>query len=112
MVAFLLTLLGILLITGLFYIRYLRLKYGLKDSNSGGVQHINQMPPKVNNDDLALPGSRVGIDKRILKVKEEMSHGLHIETYKKTKPKRKLGMTRADLKRSYMIDALLERPKF
>lgn len=112
MIAFLFTILGLLIIIGLFYIRYLRLKYGLKDSNSGGVQHISQLAPKVSSDDLALPGSRLGEDQRLKKVKEEMSHGLHIETYKKSKTKRKLDMTRMDLKRSYMIDALLERPKF
>ncbi|MEM7659417.1 MAG: hypothetical protein AAF399_25080 [Bacteroidota bacterium] len=112
MQAFITLLIVLLSLFGFLLFRYLRIRFGFKDSNYGGVQHIRQREPKPDVENLALPGSRMGTEKRVADVREEMKQELHIQTYRDAGKKRKLFVSKADIKRSYIIDALLERPKF
>ena len=97
---------------GFMYLRVLRLKYGHKDSNYGFVQHSPKTIPE-NKEDLVLPGSRSQPKLSELEdVKETLEAGLRVVKSPPQKAKIRPFNTREDIRRSYLIDALLERPKF
>lgn len=112
MQAFLYTLLGIALLFLYLLLRYLWIVSGLKDSNSGGVQHSARLEPTRLSEEPFLPGSRAGMEDSVARIKEEMSRGLKIQTFKKRGNSRRPFNTKADIRRSYIIDAILERPKW
>ena len=112
MPAILVVLLVLLAIAALLWFRYLQIRLGFKDSNYGGVQHIRQMPPKPDPQAISLPGSRMGEAQLVEDLRKEMKQELHIQTYGKNKYKRRLFVSKADIRRSFIIDSLLERPKF
>ena len=96
------------------YLRVLRLKYGLKDSNYGFVQHSPKTIP-VNKEDLVLPGSRSKpVGSGLEDVKATLEKGLTVSkpALRRRKTKKRPFTTREDIRRSYLIDALLERPRF
>jgi hypothetical protein len=116
MLGLLILLLLLLVSTGLLYFRYVLSWRRSERGSYGGVQHTTRMPAPKLGDELFLPGSRLGerVDSRdkeldTLEVKAEI-----------TRPKKKKNQTRhrgiirnkADIRRSYIVDALLERPKF
>ncbi|MEL6695739.1 MAG: hypothetical protein AAFU33_22730 [Bacteroidota bacterium] len=99
----LIILLSLLVIALLLYVRYLRVRVGLGDSAGGGVQRMPQRAPTRPLNEAFLPGSRTGSSSK--KDKEE-------EPAPRKKRKARPFTSKADIKRSYIIDALLERPKF
>ncbi|MEL6624309.1 MAG: hypothetical protein AAFQ83_13535 [Bacteroidota bacterium] len=101
----LIILLSLLVIALLLYVRYLRVRVGLGDSAGGGVQRMPQRAPTRPLNEAFLPGSRTGSSSKKDKGKEE-------EPAPRKKRKARPFTSKADIKRSYIIDALLERPKF
>jgi hypothetical protein len=111
---------GILLILasalGLYvflYQRYQRIQANMRDVLSGRVQHMERLPPPAVYEPF-LPGSRLqdrmgdlgrGLDS--LEVTPEVTRAK-----KRTARRRSLVRGHADIRRSYIIDALLEKPKF
>ena len=108
---FLSILIGILLLLLYLFFRYLRIHFGLKDSNYGGVQHSLQVPPAVSTEELFLPGSRADEEDAVIKIKKALEEGLEVKVSKASKHK-KLFRNKQDIKRAYIIDKLLERPKW
>ncbi|MEM9986949.1 MAG: hypothetical protein AAF804_17795 [Bacteroidota bacterium] len=110
-----LILIGLILATfALLYLRYLALQRRMKEAGSGSVQYTGKMEPPKLDDDLFLPGSRLGerMDGRPselanLEVTPEVN-----KPKKRTARRRGIIRDRADIRRSYIVDALLERPKF
>lgn len=103
LVFFLALIVGLLLF---LFIRYLQMRAGLKDQFSG-VQHASRKDPPAPDEEIFLPGSRLG---------SSALPGVTIdrpESPQKTSSKAKrLFRSKEDIRRSYIIDALLERPKF
>ncbi|MEL6131769.1 MAG: hypothetical protein AAFR59_00145 [Bacteroidota bacterium] len=95
----------LVIISLLLYIRYLRVRAGLGDNAGGGVQRMPQRAPSRPLNEAFLPGSRSTGKKK--EEKEEKPKSGDIKR-KKARP----FTSKADIKRSYIIDALLERPKF
>ena len=89
----------------LLYIRYLRSRYILPNRSTGSIQQLSQKKPKIDTTTPFLPGSKVG-RKEILKDLE-----VNINRTKKLK-KNRLFASKEDIKRSYIIDAILDKPKF
>lgn len=93
-------------------LRYLWIASGFKDSNSGGVQHTSKLDPPKPKEEPFLPGSRAGMDDAVARIQEEMKHGLKIQTFKKRRNAYRPFSSKQDIRRSYIIDAILERPKW
>lgn len=107
----------LILATGAFalflYLRHLWTKLGFKDNNYGGVQNMPRMAEQKNHEEAFLPGSRSDQDDSIERIARVMAEGLEIQTFSNNKkPKPKIFKSKSDFKRAYIIDALLERPKY
>ncbi|MFK7923219.1 MAG: hypothetical protein AB8H47_14745 [Bacteroidia bacterium] len=100
------------LIAGILLIRYLRILMGSKDKNYGGIQRSSRIDPPKETEKEFLPGSimdRTFIDE----IHKELEGGLKVtgdDENKKTK--RRLFFTKKDVMRSYIVDALLDKPKY
>lgn len=93
-------------------LRYLWIIAGLKDNNSGAVQHSSRaIPPNLSQEPF-LPGSRAGMGDAVAQLQEEMKQGLKIQTFKKRSNAYRPFSSKQDIRRSYIIDAILERPKW
>ncbi|MDP5171622.1 MAG: hypothetical protein NWR72_15355, partial [Bacteroidia bacterium] len=86
----------------LVYLRYLYIRWGLKDRNYAAVQRLERQEISRETADSFLSGSRSVINEP--EDKERY-------TRDKPKPHRPFG-TLADIRRSYMIDAILDKPKW
>jgi len=102
---FVIFLLSLCILLLLLYIRYLRNRYVLPNRTTGNLQQLNKRPPKVDTTLPFLPGSKVG-EKKYLEDLE-----VRVTTPKKKKKLRYFS-SKEDIRRSYIIDALLEKPKF
>ncbi|MCI4667705.1 MAG: hypothetical protein MRZ79_06050 [Bacteroidia bacterium] len=102
---FLVFLLSLVILGLLLYIRYLRNKYVRPNTSLGNFQQLAKRPPKVDTTIPFLPGSKVG-GKAILE-------DLEVKVSKREgRRKDRPFSTREDIRRSYLIDALLEKPKY
>ncbi|GAB4420341.1 MAG: hypothetical protein OHK0039_33810 [Bacteroidia bacterium] len=115
MLGYILVPLFIALAAAYLYVRYLLLRLGLKDSKSGGVQHTPRaIPPKPRSDEPFLPGSRMGLpdENSSELIHHIMSEGLAIYRQQYIKPRytRRLFTSKQDIRRSYFIDALIDKP--
>lgn len=95
------------------YIRYRRIQERIQDSLTGKVQHMEKLVPPQEYEPF-LPGSRLtdrmselGKELDQLEVKPEIRR-----PHKKTAKRRGIVSSRGDIRKSYIVDALLERPKF
>lgn len=97
----------------LLYLRYRRIQARIRDTLPGRVQHSERLEPPKEVQPF-LPGSRLqdrmadlGKELETLEVKPEVR-----KTPKKTAKRRSVVRSHADIRRSYIVDTLLERPKF
>lgn len=105
LIIFLMALLGVL---SFLLIRYLRMQLGLREQGyGGGVQHSPKLEPDLGNEEIFLPGSRVS---DLVDSDAELA-AYDVQASSSSKAKR-LFRSKEDIRRSYIIDALLERPKF
>lgn len=105
--------LSALALYGYLYLRYRRIQARVRDTLPGRVQHSEQLEPPKEVEPF-LPGSRLqermadfGKELDTLEVTPEVS-----KPKKKTAKRRSVIRGHADIRRSYIVDALLERPKF
>ena len=113
---------GILILFGsiftailLLWLRYVRVRASLSDRKSGGVQHSSFLPPPKDTTEDFLPGSRMGQDSSVEKMKAIMAEGLHINRLGAGKRRRRHPLaisSKRDLMRSYIVDAILDKPKW
>lgn len=110
-------LIGILIFVGLIasylMFRYLRILLGSKDKNYGGIQRSPRLDPPKEPEKEFLPGSfmdRTFIDE----IHKELEGGLKVtgSDDEDKKPKRRLFFSKKDVIRSYIVDTLLDKPKF
>ncbi|MEL7340637.1 MAG: hypothetical protein AAGM67_09140 [Bacteroidota bacterium] len=110
-------LIGILIVIGLIVgylaFRYLRILLGSKDKNYGGIQRSPRLDPPSEAEKEFLPGSfmdRTFIDE----IHKELEGGLKVTGTDddEKKPKRRIFFSKKDVIRSYIVDALLDKPKF
>ncbi|MEZ4829925.1 MAG: hypothetical protein R3C61_27125 [Bacteroidia bacterium] len=95
------------------YLRHLWTKLGFKDSNYGGVQNMPRLVEYKLTEEAFLPGSRAGEADSLEKIAKVMAEGLEIQKFKnKKKAKPRVFTSKRDFQRAYIIDALLEKPKF
>ncbi len=102
-------------IIGFLYLRFQALQRRMREEGSGSTQYLAKMPPAKTGEELFLPGSRLGersgpgkgAGLADLEVKAEVT-----KVQKRTARRRGIIRSRADIRKSYIIDALLERPKF
>ena len=87
--------------------RYIRIKFGLKDSNYSGVQRIPRKSPPKNPEDAFLPGSRSGEDSSVELLKKHLEQDAPV---KKKKKQKAVFTSKLDIKRAYIIDAILDKP--
>ena len=87
--------------------RYLRIKFGFKDNNYSGVQRIPRQSPPKNSSEAFLPGSRAGDDSSVELLKKHLQED---ETTKKKKKPKRVFNSKLDIKRAYIIDAILDKP--
>ncbi|MDX2247695.1 MAG: hypothetical protein SF052_13000 [Bacteroidia bacterium] len=113
MKALIIILLAIAAFMGFLYFRHLWVKLGFKDNNYGGVQNMPRLAEAKNHEEAFLPGSRSGQDDSLEKIAKVMAEGLEIQKLTKRKKQRpRLFTSKKDFQRAYIIDALLEKPKF
>ncbi|WNJ20524.1 hypothetical protein [Pontibacter sp. G13] len=107
------TLVVLFLLVGYLFYRHLRMRLGIKDSNYGGVQHISRQPPPPPPHEEFLPGSRANLPNAVEALEQE-TQGVSspYEEPKRTSNRRKVYKSKEDIKRSYMLEALLEKPKW
>ena len=113
MKAILIILLMVALFTAFLFFRHLRIQLGFKDSNYGRVQHTQRLPKTKEKQETFLPGSRADLPDAVDEIAKAMEEGLEVFQFKKKKKNKgnPLG-SKLDMKRAYIIDAILERPKF
>ena len=70
------------------------------------------MPKPKEKQEVFLPGSRSDLPDSIDMIAKTMKEGLEIYKFRKKKRKKNPLGSKLDLKRAYIIDAILERPKF
>jgi len=106
------TIVGLILFSLLFLlVRALRIKLGLKDNNSGAVQHIRKLLPPPSAEDLFLPGSHMeGSVSDILK--QHIEETPEIEVLTPPKKRRRLFQSKQDILRAYIADTVLDKPKW
>ena len=69
--------------------------------------------PEKNLSEAFLPGSRSENEDSLQKISKVMEEGLEIKKFsKKKRPSGRMFSSKKDFKRAYIIDALLERPKW
>lgn len=108
---FLSILLGLLLLVAYLFYRYLRIRFGLKDSNYGGVQHSLQAQVPISSEELFLPGSRANAEDAVIKIAKVLEEGMEVKVYRNFKRER-LFRNKDDIKRALIVDKLLDRPKW
>jgi len=94
-----------------FFWRHLKIKFGLKDSNNGAVQHSRREVPPPTAEDLFLPGSHMEIDQQQI-LEEHLKDTPQIEILTPKKQKKRLFRNKDDIMRAYIADALLDKPKW
>lgn len=86
----------------LAYLRYLTIRMGLKDRNYTQVQHSLKENKRLDNSSGFLGGSKV--------IQNEPEDK---DRYTRPKKKKRLPFRNTeDIKRSYIIDAILDKPKW
>ncbi len=95
------------------YIRYRNIQERMQDLLTGKVQHMEKLVPPKEYEPF-LPGSR--LKDRMGDLGQELDH-LEVKPeirrpHKKTAKRRGIVSSRGDIRKSYIVDALLERPKF
>ncbi|MEM8890166.1 MAG: hypothetical protein AAGD28_19485 [Bacteroidota bacterium] len=106
------TIVGIILFGLLFLlVRALRIKLGLKDNNSGAVQHIRKLLPPPSAEDLFLPGSHMEGSVSDL-LKQHIEETPEIEVLTPPKKRRRLFQSKQDILRAYIADTVLDKPKW
>ena len=106
----LLILLGIALPLAYIGLRYVRIKFGFKDNNNSGVQRISRKSPPKRVDDMFLPGSRAEEDSSLEALKRTLRQN---QPVKKTSSRQEpLFTSKKDIKRAYIIDAILDKPRW
>ncbi len=110
---YILAVLAAVLILGFvfFYWRYIKIRFGLKDSNNGAVQHSRRAVPPPSAEDLFLPGSHMEQDQQEI-LMEHIKNTPQIEQISPNRKKKKLFRNKEDIKRAYIADALLDKPKW
>lgn len=103
---FFVLLLSLCILGLLLYIRYLRNKYVRPNVQGGALQQLPKRPPKKDTTIPFLPGSVVG-NKKILEDLEVV-----VTKDKRSSKKNRLFSSKAEIRRSYFIDAILEKPKY
>ncbi len=101
------------LVAGVLLFRYIRILLGSKDKNYGGIQRSPRLDPPRETEKEFLPGSfmdRTFIDE----IHKELEGGLKVtgSEDEKGKPKKRIFFTKKDVIRSYIVDALLDKPKY
>ncbi len=93
---------------------YLRNRFGLKDKNLGGIQRSPKLPPPKPPEEAFLPGSVITRSAAIAEVLEELEKRPRIIELsgEKRKHQHRLFLTKKDVLRSYIVDTLLDKPKF
>ena len=87
--------------------RYIRIKFGFKDNNYSGVQRISRKSPPKKSSEAFLPGSRSGEDSSVEMLKKHLAVD---EPRKKKKKQKTIFTSKLDIKRAYIIDAILDKP--
>lgn len=93
------------------WIRYLLRRSGIKGSNIGMVQHAPQWIPPPPPPSGFLPGSRVSDRAATRERDNALNAGPQIEQIRFRRVRRQ-GPDRKDMRRSFMMDALLDKPKW
>jgi len=106
----------ILIFLGLYGYLFLRHWLGnlrRKDSYLGGVQHAPKLAPE-HVPAPVLPGSRLGerVEGRPKELDSLEVKATFKRIPKKTARRRGIISSKSDIRKSYIVDALLERPKF
>ena len=99
------------LFTGFLYFRHLRIQLGFKDSNYGRVQHTQRLPKPKEAQGNFLPDSRANLPDAVDEIAKAMEEGLEVFQFRRKRKNNPMG-SKLDMKRAYIIDAILERPKF
>ncbi|RMG67459.1 MAG: hypothetical protein D6722_13095 [Bacteroidetes bacterium] len=105
----------ILLLILLLALRYLQVRSSLRNAKAGSVQHSSLRPPPKDTTVDFLPGSRAGAESSVEKMKTIMQEGLHVKHMDDRGRRRRhpLALTgKRDLMRSYIVDAILDKPKW
>lgn len=107
---FLLILLLLLAYGAYLGLRYLLLRMGVKDNNYGGVQHAPKLPPPPPPPADFLPGSRSGAASAAESLQRVMNEGPQVETGGRSRKNRR--PSRRDIVRSYLVETLIDKPKW
>ncbi|MDW3649206.1 MAG: hypothetical protein R8P61_19215 [Bacteroidia bacterium] len=92
-------------------IRSLRIRFGLKDNNSGAVQHLRKLLPPPSAEDLFLPGSHMEVSGSDL-LKQHINETPEIEILSPKKKRKRLFQSKQDILRAYIADTVLDKPKW
>jgi hypothetical protein len=99
----------------LFYLFlvYLRNRFGFKDKNYGGIQRSPRLEPPKEPEAEFLPGSETRRSAELDDILDELeAEAKRTRLAMHSKPKRRIFLTHKEVVRSYIIDALLDKPKF
>ena len=110
---YILSAIGLILFGGLafLFVRSVRIKLGLKDNNSGAVQHIRKLLPPPSAEDLFLPGSHMEPEGQEL-LRQHIEETPEIEILTPPKKKKRLFKNKQDILRAYIADTVLDKPKW
>jgi hypothetical protein len=95
-------------------VRYLRNRSSAKDSNYGGVQYTARWTPPPPPPESFLPGSRRTPDPEEARIAQEiLAQGPVIEQMAPARRQtRRPLLSRRDLKRTFILEAILDKPKW
>lgn len=110
---YILSAIGLILFGGLafLFVRSVRIKLGLKDNNSGAVQHIRKLLPPPSAEDLFLPGSHMEPEGQEL-LMQHIEETPEIEILTPPKKRIRLFKNKQDILRAYIADTVLDKPKW
>lgn len=106
--------LSILALYGFLYLRYLRIRANMTQTLTGNVQYSVRRAPSGEPEPF-LPGSLLRDRMKDLgKELDDLEVKAEVSPKSRSRKDRRRGVirSRADIRRSYIVDALLERPKF
>ncbi|MEO0896899.1 MAG: hypothetical protein AAFY71_10900 [Bacteroidota bacterium] len=90
----------------ILYIIYLRNKYIVPNQTTANVQTLPKKEPPKDHSEAFLPGSKV--DNNAASFIDELYEGLEENKKKRPRPFK----SKADIRRAYIVDAILEKPKY
>ncbi|MEL6670644.1 MAG: hypothetical protein AAFR61_00485 [Bacteroidota bacterium] len=108
---------GTCFLLGLFsfmILRYLlNYRLGVRNAASVRVQRSQRQAPPPKEEGLFLPGSHAQQEDSVSSLIEELEKGRNLQKSQRKMRKSLLGFsTKEDLKRAYLLDSLLDKPKW